>query len=404
MIRLPIVVISNIISRLSLGQQFQVKTVCKAIDEAACLTIKYNDKLIISRGYSSCSPWICHSHQFEWNSDKNVFVSDTLDVNKLFTMMSFLKVLLVAMSDMDALGKFVIEGPSQDIECLMTHSLPPGFSLPNLKHLFVNRLTPEVLLEVLQKCPHLVHLHVNVLNESHEEYVDFRPVLLQLPKGLKYLKIFSGHRVDLIEILSSECMNTLEFIHFGPSVHSVDHALSSKSSLKIPFALKEINFIWDSHAFEEYNGVIVNFLKSCTSLVSFNVTLEIPDYIEVFSILQGLTKIELHFYSINSEHTKCDELIRLICRRNPGLESLSLSWGLINFETWFCVCQLKNLNFIETRNLLLNASRLLSFARKRKQVTTTALELSGCCNKEAIDPFIMKEIRSANIVLTPLRR
>ena len=259
-----------IIKRLPIKNKFLLKAVCKKWHTFVISHIlPKQHKLSIEENLYYRGRCIHPDHQFQFR-DKNSVSLDPVRGNrnrkrffeKEVTGVKVLK--FCGVTDADQVTKYCLsEGPSSSLECLDIVYIeePLVKVLPNLQHFSAENISLVSLISVLQYCPVLTHLSIDI-SQFSDDFVD---TLMNLPKGLQYLNL-GGRSCDILAVLCSPAMETLECLILQ-NIFTPVLPRFNKPDAKVKPAPRLERFLLSCNMErEEDKKMIVDFIMECPIL------------------------------------------------------------------------------------------------------------------------------------------
>ena len=363
---LPPEILFLIIKRLPIKNKFLLKAVCKkwhafVISHA----LPKQHKLSIEKDFYSTCRCIDPDHQFQFRDNNSVPllpVRANRNRKRFFEKeVTGVKVLkFCGGTDADRVMKYYFsEGSTESLQCLDVSYLkePLVKVLPNLQHFSAERIQSVPLISVLQYCPILTHLNIDARYLS-DDLVD---TLMNLPKGLQYLKL-GGRSCDFLAVLCSPAMETLESLLLDKYSYSGPF---NKPDARVKTAPRlqrlSISCFMDR---EQDRRMIVNLMKECPVLKNIDLQvkgLTLEDTVNIYSRLSNLEMIKLDL------DFEFNDVIRMILWRNRNsLKYLQISPSLLNLESMKKFAEFSNLQTLSfcsslVRILLLTDRRCVNF-------------------------------------------
>ena len=340
--RLPLALFLHILERLPIKDKFVLKAVCNKWHTFLTFHIlPKQHKLSIEEDYFCPCKCIHPDHQFNFHGNNSiplVPVRASRNRRRFFEEVTGVKVLKFG-GDRDAyrvVTHYLSEGPSSSLECLDIPCLekPLVKVLPNLRHFAADSINLVSLISVLQYCPVLTHLSIDIRHFSG----DFVDTLMNLPKGLRYLKL--GRRsCDSLAVFCSPAMQTLETVLMDNWSSPV---LFNKPGARVKPAPNLRTFSMSSNLDkEEGRKMVVALMKECPALkkIYLRVTgLTLEDYVNIYSQLSNLEMIHLAL------KFQFDDVISMILERNKkSLKHLYIGRSLLNLESMKKLAEFPNL-------------------------------------------------------------
>ena len=212
--RMPSEIFYHIIKNFPFKNKFRFKLVCKKWNTLLISDIlPRQDKLSIETTYLPACRCIDPDHQFDFRGYRSI-PFDSVATNEnlkrfLEKEVTGLKVLkyIVERDGNQVIKSCLSEASSLSLQCLVINRLeePLVKVLPNLQHFFTRTINIDSLASVFEYCPVLTHLSIDTA-QSKEDFVD---ILINLPKGLQYLKL-QGKASESQAVFFSPAMQTLE--------------------------------------------------------------------------------------------------------------------------------------------------------------------------------------------------
>ena len=360
--RLPAEVFFLITKRLSIKNKFLLKAVCKKWHDFVISHILPKlSKLSIGNDKFFFSNCIDPDHQFNLDSNDSIPIIPVRGhrnrkrfFEKEVTGVKVLK--LCTGADANEVMKYYLsEGPSSSLECLSIACLeePLVKVLPNLKHFSANDINLVSLTSVLEYCPILTHLNVGtqfLLN-------DFVDTFMNLPKGLKHLKL-GGTLSDFLAVFCSPAMQTLESVVLRSAWDFARNFDKPDSRIKPAPNLRTFSMNCHTNS-EEGRRMIVDFLKGCPALKKIDLQVQgltLEDYVKIYN---RLSKLEMINLSLQFEF---DDVIRMILERNKkSLKHLYIGRLLLNLESMKKLAEFKNLQTLSFYSVLVRTLVLSAF-------------------------------------------
>ena len=333
--RLPPEIFFHIIKRLPIKNKLLLKAVCKKWHTLIIsLVLPTQHKLSIENHFYFSCKCIDPDHQFKFRDNNSVSVlsvTANLEGKRFFENdVTGVKVLkFCGERDANQVMKYHLsQGPSSSLECLDILYLeePLVKVLPNLQHFYANSINLVSLTSVLQYCPVLTHLSIDIRKLSN----GFVNTFMNLPKGLQYFKL-GASSCDVLAVLCSPAMQTLESVLLRVNLSASGQSFINKNARVKPapslrrFSLK---CYMDR---EQDRKMIVDLMKECPVLKKIDLRvsgLTLEDNVNIYSRLSNLEMINLGL------HFKFDDVIPMILERNEySLKYLEIGNFLLNLES-----------------------------------------------------------------------